>query len=157
MTVCFDMTDPCMMCPFRTDRPHYMSSQKANDFAVRILTGETFYCHHASSNERQQQCVGTTILLEKLHRPNTAMGIGEAIDPSVLGHYDYRRPNMSAPVFNTFGQWVEAIEAEEATWMEEEDEWESYLNKYRQRRLTPAQRREAEKTIPDPPVAHRVG
>lgn len=115
----FDMTNPCAECPFRNDRPGYITPERAREI-MRGITDlqQTFTCHKTTvesdtddSDEdgqgdmidgpNPQHCAGALILLEKLEQPNQMMRIAER-----LGMYDRRKLNMNAPVVNTGKEFI---------------------------------------------------
>ena len=94
----FDLTSPCSQCPFLEKMAHGFTIERLEEFA-----SGTFHCHRTGTNDDETgdfvslpdslHCAGALIFLEKQHRPNQMMRIGER-----LGLYDHRRLNMAAPV-----------------------------------------------------------
>jgi hypothetical protein len=115
----FDLIRPCVDCPFRSDRPAYLSRERVRG----ILGGgkgrawwpcTSFPCHHTieygTGPEGEtvipptaQQCAGVMILLVRAGRFNDAMQIGQR-----FGMFDPSRLDMSAPVHASVEAAVEA-------------------------------------------------
>lgn len=116
-----DLVSPCKSCPFRTDRPFFLTTGRVREI-LRALTerDQTFACHNTvdydkedehdepdgeqrprMSTAAEQHCAGALILLEHIERPNQWMRIAERIRL-----YDRRRLKMDAPVFRSVEQMI---------------------------------------------------
>lgn len=110
----FTLTSPCANCPFRSDRPFYLSAARAQEIAHSLYEGSTFHCHKTvdydtedgepSIGNRARVCAGALITMEKEGTANQMMRIGER-----LGLYDRCVLDMDSPVYASLGEWVQAI------------------------------------------------
>jgi hypothetical protein len=121
----YSMTSPCNNCPFRTDIPAYLTPERVEEIQEGLVRSE-FYCHKTTKHGDEEydeevedddgagsrdylrkggekHCAGALILLEKLEQPSQMMRIAER-----LRIYDARKLDMTAPVFDTFEDMVEA-------------------------------------------------
>lgn len=110
----FALVGPCAHCPFRCDRPGYLTETRATEIVESLEAGDTFPCHKTldydgeHGTERTTKtafCAGALIILEKQETPNQAMRIGER-----LGLYDHTALRMDAPVHDTMDEFIEAQE-----------------------------------------------
>lgn len=106
----FNLTKPCVTCPFRTDNSFQLSNGRVREILQAITTQQaTFSCHktvdytgddaedsHHIRGPHEQHCAGALILLEHIEQPNQLMRISER-----CGGYDRTKLNMDAPVFKT--------------------------------------------------------
>lgn len=104
----FTMVRPCVHCPFRSDIPGYLHPERAEEIAASVVErGEPFPCHETTvpaddeefemmATPGSQHCAGVLILNEKLRRPGQLARIAGR-----LRVYDYRKLDMTAPVFDT--------------------------------------------------------
>lgn len=108
----FALVGPCAHCPFRCDRPGYLTEERAVEIAEDLESGAIFPCHQTidyaddSAGERTAKtafCAGALIVLEKEETPNQAMRMGE-----LLGFYDPAALRMDAPVHETLAEFIEA-------------------------------------------------
>ena len=100
----FNLTQPCDQCPFRTDITFYLRAKRVDEILEGLFDQDrTFACHktvehgedgEAVQNSKQEHCAGALILMERESSPNQLMRIAERV-----GHYDHRKLNMDAPVF----------------------------------------------------------
>lgn len=116
----YGMTKPCDNCPFRTDVRPYLRPERVVEIQKSLVQAE-FPCHkttYATGGDesddgtyvrsgKEVHCAGALILLEKLELPSQMMRICER-----LGMYDRRKLDMTAPVFDTFEDMIEAQETE---------------------------------------------
>ena len=108
----FDLIRPCANCPFRSDRPGFLTAARVEEI-VDSMVGEqrTFSCHKTNSfddgeaieTKNSQHCGGALIFLERMERPNQLMRIAER-----FGFYDRTKLDMSSPVFETMDEMMEA-------------------------------------------------
>lgn len=122
----FDLTAPCSNCPFRTDVPFYLHSERAEQIADALVNkGQTFQCHKTLKYDEDrtdddgdpivlrtpddQHCAGAAIMLEHMNRPNQWMQICER-----LGWRDPAKLDMNAPVFRTAEEFTRANERDDA-------------------------------------------
>lgn len=123
MSVKYNLVRPCAKCPFRTDVPPYLTSERVFEIAHDVLAGSDFYCHQTTvpapeddeewgssmmAGDRTQVCAGSLILMEKTGRPNQMMRIAER-----LGMYDSSRLDMDAPVHASWVDMQQHFEEEE--------------------------------------------
>lgn len=113
----FNLKRPCAHCPFRNDRPGFLSKGRARSIKDSIVDRqETFPCHKTTVlieeddgesdmvvTAKSEHCAGATILLEKIGRPNQLMRIAGR-----MGIYDPEKLDMESPVFDTFSDWIKA-------------------------------------------------
>lgn len=119
----YRLTSPCANCPFRKDIKPYLNKARVQGLQEDLVQSE-FYCHKTVdysqpdayvdedgdpvdgvADDNTAHCAGALILLEKMNRPSQMMRIAER-----LRLYDRRKLNMTAPVFDT---WDEMIQAQE--------------------------------------------
>ena len=110
----YDLTRPCKKCPFRNDIKPYLRADRVKEIAQSLERSE-FPCHEtvdysdededgcAVESNNTQHCAGALILLEKLEQPSQMMRICERI-----GLYDRHKLDMSAPVFDSFEEMIDA-------------------------------------------------
>lgn len=100
---------PCANCPFRSDRPPFLSHDRAQEIAEDLEAGATFYCHKTLDYDDfegtvkpvSQSCAGSLITMEREERPNQIMRIAER-----LRLYDRRTLDMDSPVYDSLKDWV---------------------------------------------------
>jgi hypothetical protein len=111
----YDMTTPCEHCPFRNDKPGFITPARAREIAHAIIQEQrTFTCHKTTvpvedddggsdmvDGPNAQHCGGALIFLESIERPNQMMRIAER-----LGLYDRRKLDMTAPVVRSAAEFV---------------------------------------------------
>ncbi len=107
-------TSPCADCPFRNDRPGYLTQARVREIETTLERGE-FYCHKTTvpveddeGGERvptkdSLHCAGALILMEKEGRSSQMMRIAERV-----GMYDASKLDMDAPVYDSFDEMAEA-------------------------------------------------
>jgi len=111
----FDLIRPCKDCPFRTDVRPYLTPGRCDEILNAIITEQrTFSCHETTGVKggkkvEEQHCAGAAILLEKIKRPNQMMRIAER-----LNMYDYRKLDMTAPVYDSPGDMQDAYDETDA-------------------------------------------
>ena len=112
----YSITTPCPKCPFRTDVKPYLTRPRAQEIA-RALERSEFPCHLTTDHDalsgdegdqlrnttNEIHCAGALIVLEKMEQPSQMMRICER-----LGIYDPRKLDMSAPVFESLDDMIEA-------------------------------------------------
>lgn len=111
----FDLRRPCAECPFRNDRPGYLTEERAEEIADAVTSsrGSTFTCHKttipdpASDGEMMdgpnaQHCAGALILAEKGGTVGQMVRIAER-----LGLYDASKLDMDAPIFEDAEEMIE--------------------------------------------------
>jgi len=106
----FNLKRPCANCPFRKDAQGYLDPERAREIA---MTKGTFACHKTITHDEEtgdgitgpdsSHCAGYLIMREKLNKPSRMMRIAER-----LGMYDHTALDMSAPVFDSVREMVEA-------------------------------------------------
>ena len=108
----YELTAPCVQCPFRSDIRPFIAPERAR----QILTNNAeFACHKtldyqrpdedgdATETKNTQHCAGVLIILEKEQRPHQMMRICER-----LGMYDASKLKMDAPVYDSIADAVRA-------------------------------------------------
>jgi len=106
----YGKTTPCDNCPFRTDIPGYLSSDRVEEIATN--DGE-FPCHKTTNHDddtgervssgKEVMCAGFLIFREKTSGPNQMMRIAER-----LRLYDPEGLDMEAPVYDSLEEMKEA-------------------------------------------------
>lgn len=107
----FNMRTPCRHCPFRSDIRPFLTGERAEEIAEAIERGLTFTCHKTVDYSDEQphetdasmHCAGALIIAEKEGCPPQMARIAER-----LGMYDRTKLDMSAPVYESFSEWVDA-------------------------------------------------
>ena len=102
----FDLTTPCGECPFRNDINGYLTTARVKQLKKDVVNGEkTFACHKTvySPGTTEHHCAGALILLKKLNKHGRMLQIAER-----LGLYDPSKLDMSAPVFDSFEEMIDA-------------------------------------------------
>lgn len=112
-----DLTRPCGSCPFRTDKPFYLGSQRRGEIARDLSYGLSFLCHktvHYGEQDWDEEedrykakgdedhCAGAMIVLQKEDKPNQAMQVMER-----LGFFDPSKLVMDSPVFDSLEDFIE--------------------------------------------------
>lgn len=117
----YDLKKPCAECPFRNDRPGYLTKARAREIAngldpKRLGAGGSFGCHKTTvpdpdddgertSGPKTQHCAGALIMLEKMGRldhnqsARFAMRFGQ-LNPDLL--------EMDSPVHATTAAFIGA-------------------------------------------------
>ena len=102
----FDRVRPCPSCPFRLggEAIRFLGSDRASEIADSLFADASFTCHDDLEKPavKRQHCVGATIMLEKIDKPNQIMRICERI-----GRYDRRKLVDQDEVFDNFDDWIE--------------------------------------------------
>lgn len=110
----FALVAPCAHCPFRCDRPGFLTQERATQIVNDLESGSTFPCHKTidydgdSAGERTTKtafCAGALIILEKQEAPSQTMLIGER-----LGLYDRSALRMDSPVHDDMNEFIDAQE-----------------------------------------------
>lgn len=109
----FTLRKPCANCPFRSDIDGFLRPDRAAEIVHTITVGDgTFSCHKTNDiddegetieTQKTQHCAGALIFLEHDDNPNQMMRIAER-----LGIYDRHKLDMTAPVFKTAKDFIEA-------------------------------------------------
>jgi hypothetical protein len=108
----FDLVRPCAECPFRNDRPGYLTRERVTHIVSSLLHDASFTCHKTTRfsddgkcvpHSDEQHCAGAAIFLERQDRPNQWMRWMER-----LGAYDRSKLDMEAPVFETLDEMKQA-------------------------------------------------
>lgn len=110
------LTEPCAHCPFRNDRPGFLTQGRAMEIIACMKRGETFPCHktldYSSAEEMDDEpvttgrtavCAGYAILAHLRNEPPQIMQIAER-----LGFFDPRKLNLNAPVHRTAADFINA-------------------------------------------------
>lgn len=107
----YRLTTPCTDCPFRTDKPFFLATGRAEEIAEATSDpgGGEFHCHKTTEETgtgKVAVCAGWLIVMEKSYGANQMMRISER-----LGMYDASRLDMDAPVYDSLEDFIEAKEA----------------------------------------------
>ena len=105
------MYSPCVNCPFRTDRPAFLSKAKARQIVATMRRDGHFDCHKTvdysgdepRSTKNSKICAGFAIMCESEGRATQMMRIAERI-----GLYDASKLDMDAPVHKNPYDFIEA-------------------------------------------------
>lgn len=111
----FDLSGPCSHCPFRNDRPGFLRPERAEEIAETVLAGGLFQCHKTTIAEDgedgeiemvegpdTQECGGAAVFAAKHGRSSQLSRIMGRCGVKVAA------PNMSAPVFDSIEEMIEA-------------------------------------------------
>jgi len=98
----FDLTKPCVNCPFRSDKPGFLHPERVKEITDALFNDQTFQCHKTINNGKSQHCAGAMIFLEANEAPNQMMRI-----MGRLGAYDYTKLDMDSPVFTDADDMIE--------------------------------------------------
>ncbi len=110
------MTTPCPECPFRNDRPGYLTRDRAHEISESIFKGQSFPCHltttheddddgedhHLIDRDKETQCAGAEIFAAHQNSSSQAARIEERITGSVPAL------DMDAPVFTSAMDFADA-------------------------------------------------
>ena len=113
------------MCPFRTDRPGYLTPERAEEIVDAMKADQHFDCHktldyseadddvdeeglssgpkRTARTDRTAICAGFAVIAEAAGRPTQMMRIAGR-----LGLYDPKRLNLNAPVHKTAEDFIAA-------------------------------------------------
>lgn len=99
----YKLVRPCADCPFRTDRPFYLTPGRVSEIE-RSTKVFPFSCHNTVDESKDEthensHCAGALILLEKIGRPSLVMRLAES-----LGLYDPKALDMEAPVYSSWDE-----------------------------------------------------
>jgi hypothetical protein len=126
----YNLRKPCAKCPFRNDIRPFIHPERARDI---LEGGASFTCHKTIDyddnppyddngdlilgrcEDGEQHCAGVLIILEKENSPHQMMRIAER-----LGMYDRTKLDMTAPVYDSIEECVEAHENPKEPKKEEE-------------------------------------
>jgi hypothetical protein len=108
----FSLPTPCANCPFLIEPRFYLTPDRVDEIAESIREGATFSCHKTVDRDdesiergnRERQCAGVLITLEREDMLNQMMRIGERI-----GMYDRTKLNMDANVYDSLDEWQEGM------------------------------------------------
>jgi hypothetical protein len=103
--------EPCANCPFRSDRPAFLTRGRAEAIMDDLRHDQHFNCHktldysdgEGAHTDKTAICAGFAIIAEGLKHPTQMMRIAERI-----GIYDHRKLNMKAPVHKTPKAFIKA-------------------------------------------------
>lgn len=111
----FDLTSPCIACPFRSDIEFALARGRVYEIYDGLtLRDATFSCHKTVTHDDdgeyvpkqdEQHCAGAMIMLMRMDMPNQMMRIAERI-----GAFDPDKLNMKAAVFDTVDDMADARE-----------------------------------------------
>jgi len=121
----FDLKGPCPNCPFRSDKRGYLRPARVEEICVGLFDERTFSCHktvayseddegpddegedglHRVLSPGEQMCGGARVFLRKQGRVIQLEQISGRLIPGPV-----TEPDMSAPVFDTTRQMVQAQE-----------------------------------------------
>ena len=112
----FTLTSPCDQCPFRLDKPGFLSPKRALLIAYALLDRqETFSCHKTVVYDGEDgqgrdtpdtlHCAGALLFLEAQERPNQLMRIAER-----CGLYDRHALKTDVPVARSTEEWIAHME-----------------------------------------------
>lgn len=119
----FDLRRPCKECPFRNDRPGYLTRERARQIAHALDPGRpdlggSFTCHKTTvpaddededgdmmDGPNAQHCAGALIMLEKSGRTdhNQILRI-----MGRLGAYDPDKLDLDAPIHESAEAFIKA-------------------------------------------------
>lgn len=112
----YNMSSPCPECPFRNDRPGYLTKARVIEIQRGLVRGE-FPCHKTTESVETDEgqcdraitaaskhCAGALILMENTGDVSQMVRIAER-----LGMYDADDLDLTAPVYTS---WEEMIEAQ---------------------------------------------
>ena len=116
----FKLRRPCKHCPFRNDRPAFLTASRVEEITDAILKEDkTFACHQTLSGEwdededgneagyrggkGDQMCAGALVMIEKTGARNQMTQIAERI-----GLWDPSKLDMDSPVFPTARAMIDA-------------------------------------------------
>jgi hypothetical protein len=109
----FSLRGPCADCPFRNDRPFFLTPERVDEIADSLHADLGFSCHKTNAfdeddgqavvTENSRECGGVMAMLERMDRPSQVMRIGER-----LGMYDRHRIDSDAPVYDSIDEWRDA-------------------------------------------------
>jgi hypothetical protein len=109
----YNLKKPCPTCPFRTNirpylRPGRVREFGRGEFPCHLTTGESQDGEEAIQLPDSEHCAGALIMLEKMGQPHQMMRICER-----LNFYDASKLDMSAPVYDSLDDMIEAHEEAE--------------------------------------------
>lgn len=109
----FDLKRPCKDCPFRSDRPGYLTRGRASEIVRHLMPdqpgrGGSFTCHKTTvpldddddtgemtDGPNAQHCAGALIMLEKVDR----LGFNQSLRLAMrLGMFNPDGLDMASPV-----------------------------------------------------------
>jgi hypothetical protein len=96
--------NPCKNCPFRTDRPFYLSRKRREEIAESITRDGIFTCHKQLKLPlgKRRPCVGSAMLLEKLD----LLMANFRYRAHVLFNNFPMNIESNVPVFNSFKDFI---------------------------------------------------
>lgn len=107
----YRLTFPCAHCPFRNDRPAFLTRARVREIKRSLERGE-FPCHETVIYDDEGEpvrtrdeahCAGALIMKEKLGESSQMMRIAER-----LRMYDPSKLKMDAPVYDSFDEMAAA-------------------------------------------------
>lgn len=120
----FSLKKVCANCPFRKDRPFYLSPVRVLHIGTALLYGEKFTCHKTIEygeddqgnptyeGEAQQFCAGALATLIRGGHPNGYVQVAERLGIRDPSEFDAD----SQPVYDSIDEWARnMIEAATAT------------------------------------------
>lgn len=114
----FQLVRPCENCPFRNDRPPFLTAARARSIAEELSdpVGAYFMCHKTWDYGESRigtkdfaVCAGSLVCMKKGEGLNRSARIGAA-----LGIFDPDRLDLGSPVFDGLQAWVAAHDEAEA-------------------------------------------
>lgn len=110
----YDMSTPCVHCPFRSDIRGYLCPERAEEIAESVLSGGFFPCHKTTvsveddegesdlvAGDDSQECAGAAIFAAKHGCSSQMSRIAERLG------FQVAKLDMSAPVCDTVEQMVD--------------------------------------------------
>ncbi len=109
----YDLKSPCANCPFRNDRPGFLSKGRPKEIADSIRGGAEFACHKTTKfkdgeegpehvpHAGEQMCAGALILMVKTGTVNQMARIVYR-----LGMLNLDALNLKAPVYDTWAEFI---------------------------------------------------
>ena len=111
----YSLIRPCVNCPFRCDRPGFLTQERARDIANEVLCGTgNFPCHKTldynvedgeppRETEHTQMCAGALIFAEHCEAWGQMIRIVMR-----LGLYDPNKLDMASPVHTDMDGFIGA-------------------------------------------------
>ena len=106
----FDLVRPCVECPFLQANDLHLHARRAEDIA-HSMERQTFICHMTQQHKPVQHCAGVLIIMARDKRWGDLQQIAMR-----LRMLDPDRLDLSAPVFESFGDFVRFYGGTERPW-----------------------------------------
>lgn len=119
----FALTHPCGNCPFRSDKPSFLTPERAEGIASDLLKGDTFVCHKTleydcddngdeyTDQSAARMCAGARATLDRHAQSNSYTSpVVQSEQVALRLGFDFPHVADDVAVYDSFDEWIDAQE-----------------------------------------------